>query len=60
MSRQIMNIQTLNNISAIGLEKLPKEQYKIADDFANPDAILVRSAKMTDMSIITEGLLLIG
>lgn len=43
------NIQTLNNISAEGLQRLPSEQYKVSDDVANPDGILVRSYKMHDM-----------
>jgi D-3-phosphoglycerate dehydrogenase / 2-oxoglutarate reductase len=39
-------IQTLNNISARGLERLPRDRYEIASDLDNPDAILVRSADM--------------
>jgi len=45
------NIQVLNNISPLGLEKFPKETYKISNSNDNPDAILVRSAKMHDMEI---------
>lgn len=44
------NVQTLNNISKRGL-KLLDENYVIADNMENPDAILVRSAKMHDMEI---------
>ena len=44
-------IQTLNNISPLGLSRLPSERYTIGNDVANPDAILVRSAKMHDMEI---------
>lgn len=44
-------IQTLNNISVKGLERLPRESYEVATEIANPDAILVRSAKMHDMTI---------
>ena len=47
----MQNIQVLNNISPLGLEKFPKETYKISDSNDNPDAILVRSAKMHDMEI---------
>ncbi len=43
------NIQTLNNISAEGLTRLPAESYTVGDDVANPDAILVRSYKMHEM-----------
>ena len=39
-------ILTLNNISARGLERLPRERYEIASDLDRPDAILVRSADM--------------
>ena len=39
-------ILTLNNISARGLERLPRERYEIASDMDRPDAILVRSADM--------------
>ena len=44
-------IQTLNNISPLGLSRLPSERYTIGNDVANPDAILVRSTKMHDMEI---------
>ena len=47
----MVKVQTLNNISPIGLEKLPREDYDVASEVANPDAILVRSAKMHDMEI---------
>ncbi len=39
-------ILTLNNLSARGLERLPRERYQIGPDVANPDAVLVRSADM--------------
>ena len=44
-------IQTLNNISAIGLERLPRESYEIASEMRNADAILLRSANMHSMDI---------
>jgi D-3-phosphoglycerate dehydrogenase len=47
----MFNIQTLNNISAIGLDKFPAENYQITAEINNPDAILVRSAKMHEMEI---------
>ncbi len=47
----MIKIQTLNNISPVGLEKLPREGYEVASEVTNPDAILVRSAKMHDMEI---------
>ncbi|MBS0366784.1 MAG: 3-phosphoglycerate dehydrogenase [Proteobacteria bacterium] len=39
-------ILTLNNISSRGLERLPRGQYQVGSDVAEPDAILVRSADM--------------
>ena len=47
----MIKVQTLNNISPIGLDKLPREGYEVASEVTNPDAILVRSAKMHDMEI---------
>ena len=47
----MVKIQTLNNISPVGLEKLPRDRYEVSSEVANPDAILVRSAKMHDMEI---------
>lgn len=44
-------IQTLNNISARGLERLPRERYEIAADIAGPDAIMLRSADMHSMTV---------
>lgn len=42
-------IQTLNKIATIGLDVLPRDQYEVASEILNPDAILVRSAGMLDM-----------
>ena len=47
----MQNIQVLNNISPLGLEKFPKDTYKVSTSNDNPDAILVRSAKMHDIDI---------
>ncbi|BAO45044.1 3-phosphoglycerate dehydrogenase family protein [Thiolapillus brandeum] len=44
-------ILTLNNISAAGLDRLPRESYEVASEIAHPDAILLRSYKMHDMDI---------
>ncbi len=43
------NILTLNKIAACGTDKFDKTVYKVADDIADPTAIMVRSAKMHDM-----------
>jgi D-3-phosphoglycerate dehydrogenase / 2-oxoglutarate reductase len=44
-------IQTLNNISARGLERLPRERYEVASSLTDPDAILVRSADMHSFDV---------
>lgn len=44
-------IQTLNNISPLGLERLPRAVYEVATEIANPDAVMVRSADMHKIEI---------
>jgi D-3-phosphoglycerate dehydrogenase len=44
-------IQTLNNIAPVGLEKLPKGEFEITNKDENPDAILVRSYDMHQMTL---------
>ena len=44
-------ILTLNNISARGLERLPRDRYEVAPDLERPDAILVRSGDMHGTAI---------
>lgn len=44
-------IQTLNKISAQGLNLFPRDTYEIASEIPNPDAIIVRSADMHSMKI---------
>ncbi len=44
-------IQTLNKISPLGLNRFPHEDYEVASEFTNPDAIVVRSFKMHDMEL---------
>ncbi len=44
------NIQTLNKISAVGTDIFDKTKYAISDAPENPNAIMVRSAKMHDMT----------
>jgi len=55
----MFKIQTLNNISVAGLNRLPRERYEIASELSHPDAILVRSAKMHDLPV-PDGLKAIG
>ena len=44
-------ILLLNQIAANGLKRLPAERYATGKDFAEPDAVLVRSADMQAMAI---------
>ncbi|MDR2216534.1 MAG: phosphoglycerate dehydrogenase [Nevskiaceae bacterium] len=44
-------IQTLNNISARGLDRLPRERYEVASELPQPDAILLRSTDMHKLDI---------
>ena len=44
-------IQTLNKIASVGLNQLDRDNYEIASEINNPDAILVRSAEMHDMQL---------
>jgi D-3-phosphoglycerate dehydrogenase len=44
-------ILTLNNISAKGLERLPRDRYEVASDIGRPHAVLVRSADMRGMQL---------
>ena len=43
------NIQTLNKIAAIGTSRFDTAKYTVGEDVKNPEAIMVRSAKMHDM-----------
>ncbi len=53
------NIQILNNISPLGLSRLPADSYRVDTDIKTPDAILLRSFKMHDMEI-PKSLLAVG
>lgn len=44
-------ILILNKISSHGLKRLPAESYETGSEVTNPDAILVRSARMHEMDI---------
>ena len=47
----MIKVQTINNISPVGLEKFSKDTYKVSSELTNPDVILVRSATMHEMEI---------
>ena len=44
-------ILVLNQISQVGLKRLPEKSYRVSKDAARPDAILVRSHDMNSMQI---------
>ncbi|MBE6531618.1 MAG: 3-phosphoglycerate dehydrogenase [Ruminococcaceae bacterium] len=50
------NILCLNKIAAVGTDKLDKNEYNIGTDVVNPDAIMVRSAVMHEMTFAPETL----
>lgn len=45
------NIKLLNKISNVGLSKYDSAKYNYGDEVADPDAIMVRSASMHDMTM---------
>ncbi|MCP4995400.1 MAG: phosphoglycerate dehydrogenase [Gammaproteobacteria bacterium] len=47
----MLKIQTLNNISVAGLDRLPRDKYEVASEITHPDGILLRSYKMHDMEL---------
>jgi D-3-phosphoglycerate dehydrogenase / 2-oxoglutarate reductase len=44
-------ILTLNNISVRGLERLPRDRYEVASEIGHPDAVMLRSANMHEMTL---------
>lgn len=49
--KYVYKLLTLNNISVVGLERLPRDRYEVASEMQHPDAILLRSFKMHGMEI---------
>ena len=47
----MLKIQTLNKIAAIGLNHFDRDNYEVASEINNPDAILVRSQDMHSMTL---------
>ena len=47
----MLKVQVLNNISSLGLDKFSSDIYDVSLKDNNPDAILVRSAKMHELEI---------
>jgi len=44
-------ILTLNNISPVGVERLPREDYEVASEIQHQDAVLLRCYNMHDLEI---------
>jgi len=49
----MFKVKTLNKISPIWLEELPRSLYEISTEIAAPDAIIVRSFNMLEMELPT-------
>jgi D-3-phosphoglycerate dehydrogenase / 2-oxoglutarate reductase len=47
----MFKIQTLNKIDTEGLKRFPLDNYEIASELTNPDAIILRSFNMHDMEL---------
>lgn len=47
----MFEVLTLNKIANCGLDRLDKNIFKVTDDSANPDAIILRSFSMHDMEL---------
>jgi len=47
----MFKVLTLNNIAVAGLRRLPRDLYEVSSDSANPDAIILRSHNMHDMTV---------
>jgi D-3-phosphoglycerate dehydrogenase / 2-oxoglutarate reductase len=47
----MFTIQTIDNISAKGLSHFPNDSYVITNQTPHPDAILVRSSSLHELTI---------
>ena len=47
----MFKILTYNNISPVGLDRLPRDKYEVASEIQHPDAIMLRSFKLHGISI---------
>jgi D-3-phosphoglycerate dehydrogenase len=43
----VYKVLTLNQISVKGLDRFPREDYELASEFSHPDAIILRSHKLS-------------
>jgi D-3-phosphoglycerate dehydrogenase len=49
--KAMFKVLTLNNIAAVGLQRLPGDQFEVGTEISDPDAILLRSYDMHSMDI---------
>ena len=47
----MLKILTYNNISPVGLDRLPRDKYEVASEIQRPDAIMLRSFKLHGIAI---------
>jgi len=47
----MFRIQTLNSIAVQGLERFPRARFEVAGEIGHPDAILLRSARLTSEAV---------
>ena len=47
----MFKVLTFNNISARGLDRLPRERFEVSSEIQQPDAVLLRSAKLHDWPV---------
>ena len=47
----MFKVLTLNHIAVAGLRRLPRERYEVGSEVSHPDAIILRSHDMHDMSL---------
>jgi D-3-phosphoglycerate dehydrogenase len=51
LEHRMYKIKTLNQISIKGLERFARDKYELASEIGHPDAIMLRSYKMTEADI---------
>jgi D-3-phosphoglycerate dehydrogenase len=47
----MFKVLTYNNISAVGLDKFPRDLYEVASEIQNPDAVMLRSFDLHGVAI---------
>lgn len=45
-------IKTLNQIAVCGLERFPRDRYEVAGEFSEPDALILRSHKLSSADLV--------